>query len=289
MTCPKCKAQLPPGAVTCHKCGTRFKTKICPYCNSTILASATTCPRCGKRFAQGVSQSQASQAPAANNQKKSGFRGWYILIGVALFILGAAVGAFGMRQSIISNVKSTFDQVSDSIKDSTNSSKEPASAASDAGTASASSEQTPSETSTSSDYSFNNNVLVSEDVKIVITDWKVIPVGETGNEYGDAPVIAFWYSTTNLTGNENVTPMSAWLAMFSAVQDNNSNMVNELNVGMLPDSAFLDTQMATIKKDGTVDCAIAYTLDDTVTPVILKATKGIMGEDLGEQTFNIAE
>lgn len=139
-----------------------------------------------------------------------------------------------------------------------------------------------------SEYYFADNVLVSEDVRIEIKDWKIIPVGEEGNEYGEKPVIAFWYSVTNLTGNENVTPIGSWIAMFTAVQDNDPNMVNTLDVGMLPDDAYLDTQMATIKEGGTVDCAIAYELDDLTTPVTLEATRGILGEDLGTQTFDIA-
>lgn len=138
-----------------------------------------------------------------------------------------------------------------------------------------------------SEYYFKDNMLVSADVKIEITDWKVIPVGETGNEYGESPVIAFWYNTTNLSGNENVTPMGSWIAMFTAIQDNDPNQVNELNVGLLPDDAFLDSQMEVIKKDGTAPCAIAYDLDDTTTPVILRATRGFGGENLGEQTFDI--
>ena len=39
----------------------------------------------------------------------------------------------------------------------------------------------------------------TEDIKIEITKTKIIPGGETGNEYGDKPVIAFWYKTTNKT------------------------------------------------------------------------------------------
>lgn len=138
-----------------------------------------------------------------------------------------------------------------------------------------------------SEYYFADNVLVSEDVRIEITDWRVIPVGEEGNEYGDVPVIAFWYTVTNLSGSENVTPIGSWIAMFTAIQDNDPNMVNELEVGMLPDDAYLDTQMATVKEGGTVECAIAYELDDTTTPVVLHATRGLFGEDLGEQTFEI--
>ena len=32
-----------------------------------------------------------------------------------------------------------------------------------------------------------------EDIDLKITKYKVILVGEEGNEHGDAPVIAFWY------------------------------------------------------------------------------------------------
>ena len=148
--------------------------------------------------------------------------------------------------------------------------------------------QEPADTEPESEYYFKDNVLVSEDERIEIKDWKVIPVGDTGNEYGEKPVIAFWYDTTNLSGNENVTPSTAWIAMFTAVQDNDPNMVNELNVGMLPDEQYLDSQMAQIKKDGTVSNAIAYELTDETTPVVLKATRGIGGDTLGEQTFDIA-
>lgn len=151
-------------------------------------------------------------------------------------------------------------------------------------------ETTPAETETvtSNEYYFADNVLVSQDVRIEITDWRVIPVGEEGNEYGSAPVIAFWYTVTNLSGSENVTPIGSWIAMFTAVQDNDPNLVNELEVAALPDDAYLDTQMATVKDGGTVECAMAYVLDDTTTPVVLTATRGLFGEELGSQTFEIA-
>lgn len=135
-------------------------------------------------------------------------------------------------------------------------------------------------------YYFKDNVLVAEDVKIEITDYKVIPAGELGNEYSDKPVIAFWYNTTNISGKE-VDPSMAWIVMFTAIQDNNPNAINELDMGMLPDEQFLDTQSEIIKKGGTVANAVAYELDDDTTPVTLKATKGIMGEYLGEQNFEI--
>lgn len=150
----------------------------------------------------------------------------------------------------------------------------------------ASVEETASGNEETEECYFKDNVLVAEDVKIEITDYKVIPVGEPGNEYSDKPVIAFWYNTTNITGKE-FDPGTAWIAMFTAIQDNNPNAINELEVGMLPDEQFLDSQLETIKQGGTVANAIAYELDDDTTPVTLKATKGIGGEVLGEQNFEI--
>ncbi len=290
---PKCKSPVPPGAVACQKCGAKFETKACPHCKSEILFSAAVCPRCRKPVGQAAGQVQQAAAPAKGS--RGSFRWWRIPIYIVIFLIGIGVGSAYTKHSILSNVKSAFSQSVSSSSNPTNSQSvsAPPAKAEDASSQEQGSEEPvsskPEETSAASDYYFADNVLVSEDVRIEITDWKVIPAGETGNEYGDAPVIAFWYSTTNLTGKESVSPMTSWIAMFTAIQDNNPNLVNKLNVASLPDQAFLETQMATIKKGGTVDCAVAYTLSDTTTPVTLNATRGLLGEDLGKQTFNIAE
>lgn len=136
--------------------------------------------------------------------------------------------------------------------------------------------------------SFADNVLTMDDYTITITDYKVIQPGETGNEYGDVPVIAFWYDTTNISNEDGLNPMTAWILAFEAVQDNDPNAVNTLEVGMLPDQQFLDSQMEEIKVGGTVSNAIAYELDDTTTPVTLTA-QDIMGTEYGSQEFAIAE
>ncbi|TIC89109.1 DUF5067 domain-containing protein [Nocardioides sp. GY 10113] len=133
--------------------------------------------------------------------------------------------------------------------------------------------------------SFVDGVLTTPDVKIVITDNKVIPVGAKGNEYGDKPVIAFWYEITNLSG-EKIDPME-WLFLISAYQDNNPNAENELEVGSLPDDRFLDTQMETIKKGGTVENAMAYELDDEVTPVDLVASDMLGMDEYGTVTYDV--
>lgn len=142
--------------------------------------------------------------------------------------------------------------------------------------------------SEASGASFADGVLTTDGYTITITDYKVIQPGETGNEYGDVPVIAFWYDTTNTGSDSDINASSAWIMVFDAIQDNDPNVVNTLNMGLLPDSQFLDSQTQTIKEGGTVSNAVAYELDDTTIPVTLVASDMMDGE-YGRQDFSITE
>lgn len=137
-------------------------------------------------------------------------------------------------------------------------------------------------------YTFKDGKVSMEDIDLKITKYKVIPVGEEGNEYGDTPVIAFWYETTNKT-EKDISPMTAWFAAFpqEAVQDNDKNKVNKLQVALHPDKTLVNDQMSKIKKGGTLSGAIAYKLTDLTTPVKLTAYKGIGGIELGSQEFAV--
>lgn len=135
---------------------------------------------------------------------------------------------------------------------------------------------------------FADNVLTMDDYTITITDYKVIQPGEAGNEYGEKPVIAFWYDTTNVSYENDLNPTTAWVMSFEVVQDNDPNAVNTLNMGMLPDDQFLDSQLQSIKVGGTVSNAVAYELDDTTTPVTLTA-QNILGEQYGSQEFAVSQ
>lgn len=128
-----------------------------------------------------------------------------------------------------------------------------------------------------------------EDIDIKITKYKVIPVGEEGNKYGDTPVIAFWYDITNKSDKDFIDPMSGWFAAFpdGAIQDNNPNKINKLGVAMHPEQSLVNDQMSKIKKGGTLQGAIAYKLSDLETPVKLTAHKGVGGVELGSQEFNV--
>ncbi len=148
-------------------------------------------------------------------------------------------------------------------------------------TGSASSGSQPSNAST-----FKDGVLTGPEMKIVITDHKVIPVGAAGNEYGSKPVIAFWYSITNLTAKK-LDPTTAWAFAIKALQDTDPNAVNELNVASLPDEKFLNTQLEDIKNGGTVENAVAYELDDETTPVNLVASDDLGMTEIGKTTFKL--
>lgn len=134
--------------------------------------------------------------------------------------------------------------------------------------------------------SFVNGVLTTDDVRIEITEHRVIPVGAAGNEYGSSPVIAFWYSVTNLSGKET-TATTAFMFSIAAFQDNDPNAENKLSVGLLPDPQFRDSQLQKIKKDGTVQNAIAFQLDDETTPVDLVGSAGLFGGDLGTTRYTL--
>lgn len=133
---------------------------------------------------------------------------------------------------------------------------------------------------------FENNICETKDLKIEITDVKVIQPGATGNEYGEKPVLAFWYKITNKTGID-VDPTSAWVDTFRAFQDTDADQVNELDVSMAPDEQYLDTQSEVIKKGGTAENAMGYELDDSETPVVLKAVDFNSDKEIGSQKYTI--
>ena len=86
-----------------------------------------------------------------------------------------------------------------------------------------------------------------------------------------------------------INSISTWFASFpeGAIQDNDKNKVNKLQVAMHPDKTLVRDQSATIKKGGTVSGAVAYKLADLSTPVKLTAFKGVDGIELGSQEFAV--
>ena len=143
--------------------------------------------------------------------------------------------------------------------------------------------------SKASDSNFDGTMLRGNSYSVRITSHKVINPGEEGNEYGDKPVIAFWYDTLVSPDYKNdrpIDPMSSWIMNFKAVQDNDPNAINELQIASLPDKNFLQSQMSQIKPGGTVANAVAYYLTDTTTPVKLTA-EDMMGTEYGSVEYKL--
>lgn len=143
-----------------------------------------------------------------------------------------------------------------------------------------------SDQSADSEYYFKDNKAVIHDIDIEITQTKVIQPGDTGNEHGKKPIFAIWYKTTNKT-DKDINPTTAWVAVFKATQKSDSGEEKDLEVAAQPDSKYVDTQLNTINQGDTVESAVAYALEDTSKPVTLIATKGVNGETIGSQEYQI--
>lgn len=218
------------------------------------------------------------------------FTGWIPFLGWAVWILGAvfsiigifktpkglaiagtAISAVGVIILIVIGVSFSDDNSSDKAS-SDNSAKQESTV--------------KKEKTTKATKTFKDGVLENEKMKIKITSNKIIPVGQKGNEYGDKPVIAFWFEVTNKT-DESISPMTSWITNIQAYQDTNADQVNELDVASLPDDQFLDTQLEDIKKGGTAKCAVAYYLDDDATPVDLVYENIVTDELYGKMTYQV--
>lgn len=86
MVCPKCNAQLPPGAILCGKCGTKFKTKTCPHCKAAILSTLAVCPHCHLDVNQPTSVAKAQAAK--NRPQKSLQKQWWFWAVCAVLVIG---------------------------------------------------------------------------------------------------------------------------------------------------------------------------------------------------------
>lgn len=195
-----------------------------------------------------------------------------ILLGLSSIILVACNGNQAVEKETSSSEAAQSTIVEKTSAESTTSESEPTT--------------TESATSEASEYYFDGKNVEIRDLSMEITDVKIIQPGEPGNEYSEKPVIAFWYNTTNKT-DKDLNASIAWIAVFNAIQDNDPNIVNELQVGSLPDAQFLHTQSSTIKNGGTVANAICYELTDSITPVTLIATQGSGGPEIGRHDFVI--
>ena len=166
-------------------------------------------------------------------------------VGKGLAIAGLILGVLAVVIAIIVNVV-FLAAVDEAVDDTTGSSNTARSSDSTTGSSAEDGE---------AESSFVDGVLTTPEVKIVITDHKVVQAGQGDNEYGDKPVIAFWYEVTNLT-NQDVDALE-WMWLMRAYQDNDPNVENELDLDVFfpADESSLADPTENIKKGGTVKYA----------------------------------
>lgn len=204
-----------------------------------------------------------------------GDKKWFGIVGLVVAIIGTVVGFVVFFAGLAAAVDDAFGDESPLASQSSEPVDDDEAEGADEG-----------EGDSAAGASFTDNTLTLDDFTVTITDVKKIAVGEPGNEYGDKPVVAFWYEVTNTSGRD-LDPTTAWIGVFTAIQDNDANAVNELQIASLPDPQFLETQIEQIKEGGTVANAVAYSLDDEMTPVELVASNDFGFTEIGRASFPI--
>ena len=146
-------------------------------------------------------------------------------------------------------------------------------------------EATPSTAESSREITDNSFILT--DYTIKITDYRVIPPGEYGNEDGVVPIIGFWFETTNTSGSE-IDPSSAWIFSVTAFQDEDGSEY-ELNLSDVPDENYRDSESEPIESGSTVPSAISYELSNASSAVTLKIMDDTTGASIGQKKYEISQ
>ncbi|WP_175287280.1 DUF5067 domain-containing protein [Salinicoccus roseus] len=140
-----------------------------------------------------------------------------------------------------------------------------------------------------------NGAFEIQMAKVEIKDTKILPPGEY-SDTGKDRLVVFYDVTSKVTpeeaGETEVSPIMVWTATVEATQET-PDTIEDLNVGSVPMDEeydkYLDTQMSVIKKDKTVENVTVYELENRENPVILKATQGFGGQDLGQMEIDVTE
>lgn len=146
----------------------------------------------------------------------------------------------------------------------------------------------PEESKTeTADVYFKDDVLKIEMATIKITGFEVAPPNTDWGEEKSTLIIT--YDFTN-DSDELMQPGDAWIACFTATQETETT-VDDLDVAISPQdekySEMNDMFFTDVKPGATVSSVISYEINDLNTPIVLKATQGMFGEDLGEKIFNL--
>lgn len=141
--------------------------------------------------------------------------------------------------------------------------------------------------------SFENNAFEIQMARVEITGSEILPPDEY-DDSGKERLIVRYEVTSKVSPEESeevdVSAWSVWMETMSATQENETSIAN-LEHGFTPEEYFdyQDTEMNVIKKDATIENIAIYNLDNRDYPVVLKATQGIAGDDLGSIEIDVSK
>lgn len=138
-----------------------------------------------------------------------------------------------------------------------------------------------------------NGIYEIQMARVEITGTEILPPDEYDEAAKDRLVVTYEVTSKvspEEAGEVEVSPFNVWLATMEATQENDTSIVN-LNYGFTPEEYFSyqDTEMNVIKKDATVENVAIYELDNRENPVILNATQGLGGQDLGTIEIDVSK
>lgn len=138
-----------------------------------------------------------------------------------------------------------------------------------------------------SDVYFKDDTLKINDATIKI---KEIKVQEPNTDFGETnPTLIILYDFTN-NKSEVLAPDTVWFACFNAQQETDVAFEDlDISTSPLGDEYASSKSMrnADIKPGATVESVMSYQIKYPNSPVILKATQGLAGKELGNKIIDL--
>lgn len=140
-----------------------------------------------------------------------------------------------------------------------------------------------------SDVYFKDDTLKINDATIKI---KEIKVQEPNTDFGETnPTLIILYDFTN-NKSEVLAPDTVWFACFNAQQETDVAFEDlDISTSPLGDEYASSMSMgnADIKPGATVESVMSYQIKYPNSPVILKATQGLAGKELGNKIIDLEQ
>lgn len=132
---------------------------------------------------------------------------------------------------------------------------------------------------------FKNNMAVTKNLNLKITDYKILKPKDKGNEVGKTSVIVFYFDVTNKS-DKKYSPGIAWSEVFKeGISQEIDGKKDILDENFKVEKSLAKDDLKNIEKGKTVSSAMAYSLSDEKADVMLYAFDG--DKEIGKQAFKL--